>query len=303
MKHMNLLGTLFVVSCIVATTVGVAFAHGIVSLNGAKDTNEWLAGFGSGGCSALPASNSGGIYKSSDGCTGPTGNEFIWTDAVGDQRTIHWGSTGDLDLKEFRVTGDSTTLYFLLEFSDITSCGSEYIAIAVNSNDASGTTFFPDNADTNLGSFGNGYERVIEVNTTSTGYWSDNSPFTSAGSSYCDANNNLWEISMPVAGLGLTWPASSGAYDFAVAVFCNDSGGICDVGGASDAMDVVTNMAGNTWNEVSDGSLDYSFTMGFSPSAITLRSLTARTGSALPWAGAAVAVGGLGALAAYRRRR
>ncbi len=39
------------------------------------------------------------------------------------------------------------------------------------------------------------------------------------------------------------------------------------------------------------------------PSAITLRTLTARTGSALPWAGAAAAVCGLGGLAAWRRRR
>jgi len=53
-----------------------------------------------------------------------------------------------------------------------------------------------------------------------------------------------------------------------------------------------------TW---ATGSTSLSYNTG--PSAITLRSLTARTGSALPWAGAAVAVGGLGALAAYRRRR
>lgn len=93
-----------------------AMAHGIVNVNGTKDTNEWLDGFGSGGCPALPGNNADSIYKSSDGCTGPTGSEYIWRDASGDQREDHWSGTGNLDLVEFRITGDSTYLNFLLEF-------------------------------------------------------------------------------------------------------------------------------------------------------------------------------------------
>lgn len=284
MTHRRFAYIATLITLVALLTVSTAFAHALVSVNGAKDANEWLAGFGSGGCPALPGNNSSGIYSSSQGCTGPTGSEFIWTDETGDQRTDHWNGTGNMDIKEFRLTGDSTNLNFLIEFSDITDCGSEYIAIAINSNDSAGTTYFPDSADTNLGDFGGGYERVIEVNTSSTGYWTNDTTFTNSGSSFCDATNNLWEISMPISGLGLSWPASSGAYDFAVAVFCNTSGGICDVGGSSDAMDVITSVSGNTWNEVGDGSLDYNFTMGFGPTAITLRGLTAQSGSRLPLA-------------------
>ena len=90
---------------------------------------------------------------------------------------------------------------------------------------------------------------------------------------------------MPLADLGMTVPAQIGDYDFAVAIFCNDSGGICDVSGNSDAMDVITGypvipsgggfspsgeafssidrIERNTWDEVWDGTLDFSFTTNF----------------------------------------
>jgi hypothetical protein len=291
------------ISLLVAFTLMVTVpvvAHSIVNVNGAKDTNEWLSGFGSGGCPALPGSNADGIYKSSDGCSGPTGNEYIWTDASGDQRTNHWGSTGNLDLIEMRITGDSTYLNFLLEFQDITNCGSEYIAIAIDSDNTGGTTFFPDNADTNLDSFGNGYERVIEANTQSTGYWSDNSTFVNSGSSYCDTSNDLWEIQMPIADLGLSWPANSGDYNFAVAIFCHDNGGICDVSNDSDAMDVISETGPGTWDEVSDGSLNYDFTMGFGPTAVTLSDLSARAPSPALLVASVLL---LGAVIVWRRKR
>ncbi len=288
---------LFIVGALLLVT-NVAFAHPIVNVNGQKDTNEWLDGFGSGGCPALPITNASGIYNSNQGCTGPTGSEFIWTDATGDQRTDHWGGTGNMDLKEFRLTADDTYLNFLIEFSDITNCNAQYIAIAIDTA-SGGTTYFPDDADTNLPF---GYERVIEANTGATGYWTDNSTFTSVGESHCNDSTNLWEIRMPLSGLGMSWPASSGTYNFAVAIFCHQwQDQICDVGGSSDAMDVITTYSGNTWNEVSDGTLDYSFTMSFGPNPVTLASARART-AAWPLA-AALIVGSVALGMAWRRRR
>ena len=253
------------------------FAHGGITADGSA--SDW-ANLGNGSCPSAPSANTGAVIDGSHtdcglGVNG--GTEWVWTDATGDQRTDHWGSTGNMDITQVRITGDATNLNFLLRFSDITNCNAQYIAIGINSNDGSGTTFFPDNADTGLGAFGSGYERVIEANLNTTGYWSDNSTFTSSLQSNCSASENLWEIQMPISALGLTWPAASGTYDFAIAVFCHDSGGgICDVGGSSDAMDVVTSTSGNTWNEVSDGSLDYNFTMGFGPTAVNLQTLTAQ---------------------------
>ena len=282
-----------------------AQAHAIVSVNGAKDTNEWLAGFGSNGCPALPSANSSSIYGSAQGCTGPVGNEYIWTDATGDRRTDVCSDTyGDLDLKEFRLTGDPTYVSFLLEFADITNCGKQYIAIAINSSDSGGTAFFPDNADTDLAGFGSGYERVIEANTVNTGYWTNNTTYTAVdNASFCNADNNLWEIRFSTSDLGLTWPANSGAYDFAVAVFCQDSGAPWDVGGSSDVIDVIT-AASSTWAEVIDGDVDYNFTMEFGPTAVELIELTARPASApqaAPWLlGAGVLL--VAGLLAWRKR-
>lgn len=142
--------------------------------------SDWLTGFGANGCPNLPGIDSAGIYSDADGCTGAPGSEYMWTDAVGDQRTNHWNGTGNLDLRQFRMTTDATYLYFLLGFAEITNINAAYIAIAINSDDSGGTTYFPDNADSNL-LFG--YERVIGAKSFTTGYWSDNSTYTSAGAS------------------------------------------------------------------------------------------------------------------------
>jgi hypothetical protein len=240
-------------------------AHGGIAIDG--NASDW-GNLGNGSCPTAPAANSGQVLTLSHtdcGLGANAGTEYVWTDASGDQRTDHWSPTGNMDLTQLRITGDANNLYFLLRFSDITSCNAQYIAIAIDST-AGGTTFFPDSADTNLPW---GYERVVVANTNKTGYFTNDSTFTAAGTSFCSDANNLWEISIPRADLGLTWPAVAGDYDFAVMIAChNGTGGICDAF-SSDAMDVVT-VAGDTWSEVSDGALDYSFTMGFSPTAVTL---------------------------------
>jgi CSLREA domain-containing protein/uncharacterized repeat protein (TIGR01451 family) len=245
------------VATLLLLAVGSGSAHSLTAVDG--NDSDWLAGFGAAGCPSLPGANSASLYSTSSGCTlpgGAKGTEYIWTDTLGDQRTDHWSGTGNLDLTQFRMTATETHLNFLLRFSDITNCNAQYIAIAVNSG-AGGTTFFPDNAETNLPF---GYERVVEVNTNATGYWTDNTTFTSAGSSFCNDTANLWEIQMPLSGLGLSYPFASGQYDFAAAIFCRDTGGtICEAGG-SDAMDAITTVGGNTFNEVGDGTLNYSFT-------------------------------------------
>lgn len=309
MKATRIIRVGFAVLTVLLLATVLASAHGGIAIDGSA--GDW-ANLGNGSCPSAPGSNSGSVLNVTHtdcGLGANGGSEFVWTDATGDQRTDHYGGSGDMDLTQFRVTGDATNLYFLLRFSDITNCNAQYIAIAINSNDASGTTFLPDGADTNLGGFGNGYERTIEADLNATGYWSNNSTYTSAGSSFCSIPNDVWEISMPISSLGLTWPAASGAYDFAVAIFCHDSsGGICDVSGSSDAMDVITTVSGNTFNEVGDGSLDYNFSMGFNATAVTLAALEAQPGTRTPPVAAMAAVAlvglaGLGISAAWRGRQ
>ncbi|HEX8680960.1 MAG TPA: CSLREA domain-containing protein, partial [Ardenticatenaceae bacterium] len=256
-RFRRLLVLAFAVATLLLLAVGSGSAHSLTAVDG--NDSDWLAGFGAAGCPSLPGANSASLYSTSNGCTlpgGAKGTEYIWTDTLGDQRTDHWSGTGNLDLTQFRMTATETHLNFLLRFSDITNCNAQYIAIAVNSG-TGGTNFFPDNAETNLPFE---YERVVEVNTNATGYWTNNTTFTSAGSSFCNDTANLWEIQMPLSGLGLSYPFASGQYDFAAAIFCRDTGGtICEAGG-SDAMDAITTVGGNTFNEVGDGTLNYSFT-------------------------------------------
>jgi hypothetical protein len=268
------LSLLLCFSMLLILFTAVVKAHGGIVIDG--NDGDW-AGLGNGSCPPAPAVNSGQVLyvtHADCGLGANGGTEYVWTDAPGDQRTDHWGGTGNLDLTEFRVTGDSDNLFFLARFDSITNCNAQYIAVAIDSAPG-GTPFFPDSADTNLPW---GYERVVVANTTKTGYFSDNTTFTSAGESWCSDANNLWEIRMSRADLGLAWPANWGDYHFAVAIFCRESDGtICDVSGVSDAMDVITNVGGNTWNEVQNGALDYSFTMGFGPTAVSLANMNTTT--------------------------
>lgn len=254
-------------------------AHGGIAIDGSA--SDW-GNLGNGSCPSAPSDNSGQVLDLSHtdcGLGANAGTEYVWTDALGDQRTDHWGGTGNLDLTQLRITGDANNLYFLLRSSDITNCNAQYMAIAIDSA-VGGTTFLPDSADTNLPW---GYERVVVANTNKTGYFTNDSTFTAAGASFCSDANNLWEISIPRANLGLAWPANAGDYNFAVMIAChNGAGGTCNAG-TSDAMDVVTTVAGNTWNEVSDGTLNHSFTMGFSPTAVTLSQQQATPTSHILW--------------------
>ena len=272
-------------------------AHGGITIDG--DASDW-GNLGNGSCPPAPAVNSGQVLTLSHtdcGLGANAGTEYVWTDASGDQRTDHWGGTGNMDLTQFRITADTTNIYFLLRFSDITNCNAQYIAIAIDSAPG-GTTPFPDNAETDAPFQ---YQNTVVANTTKTGRFTDATTFVAGGSSFCSVANNIWEISMPIADLGITWPQNSGDVEFAVAIFCREvDGTICEAFG-SDAMDVITTTGPNTWDEVQDGTLSYAFTMGFSPTAVTLSQQHATPAHHTIWVIATAVL--LLALATHRRLR
>ncbi|MCU0499785.1 MAG: hypothetical protein MUF87_20740 [Anaerolineae bacterium] len=232
-------------------------AHGPITPDG--NAGEWLTGFGVSGCPALPSANTFDYYNTTQGCTTTNiyGEEFIWTDSNGDQRTDHWNGTGNLDLTQFRVTADASNLYFLLRFADITNCNAQYIQIPISNSMVTGLIALPDAVETSISSSFGGWDAVIESNTTSTGVWVDASTFNVIGSSFCSVANDLWEISIPLSSVGLSYPLN-GFGNFAVGIACNASGVPCESFG-SDFMDVITTVSGNTFNEVQDGTLDYFF--------------------------------------------
>lgn len=263
----------------------LAFAHGGITIDGSA--SDW--------CGTPPGSNNTGATS-----CGTCGCEWIWKDASGDQRNDGDDPDSNYDLTEFRVTGDSTYLYFLLKFSDITDAGRPYVGIAIDTNRTagSGQQWFGDNADTQVHNDAY-WEREVVVNLNKTGYYNTAWTWTDAGNSQISASNDVVEIRMPLSGLGITW---STTLRFTVLIGQNDNGGIKEVG-YSDALDVIS--TASTWGELSttDDTIDYYSDVQFGPTAVTLSSFTAT--SALPRAGAVLAIGGVGALAGvlWLRRR
>lgn len=153
--------------------VGTVSAHGPITVNG--NPSEWMTGFGSGGCAPLLGFDGDQFFSTAQGCitTNGTGAEQIWSDNAGDQRTDHWNGTGNLDMRQFRITLDRDNIYFLVRFTDITDCNAQYIQVAIAStNIASSNTALPDGMETNTQPTRNWF-RTVEANTTATGYWTD----------------------------------------------------------------------------------------------------------------------------------
>ncbi len=195
--------------------------------------------------------------------------QYIWTDRTGDHRLDGDDPDSNYDLTQFRVTGDSSNLYFLVRLADITNTSLPYIGIAVDTTlDGNGQNWFGDWAETQVSSSAL-WEREIVVNLNKTGYYNTAWAWTNAGSSYISAGNDAIEISMPWSALGVTLPAR---LRFTVMIAQHDgSGGVREVGYA-DALDALTwagGTGGSTWphelNETDD-TIDYYFDVWFTAS-------------------------------------
>ena len=189
--------------------------------------------------------------------------QYIWKDKANDELTSGTDPDTNYDLTEFRVTADSTNLYFLAVFSDTTSTTMPYLAIAIDlDQDGTGNTAFQDDADTSVSANAR-WEREVVVNSNKTGYFDESLTWNSVGSSDISTANNVIEVSMPLSGLGISPP---GRVRFTVLVGeHNDSGGIKDIASSSDALDAVAN-ASDTSTELGDGDIDYFFDVWFNSS-------------------------------------
>ena len=105
--------------------------------------------------------------------------EWIWKDAVGDERNDFNNSHPDnrTDLTEFRVTGDSTYIYFMAKFKDLDDGGTVHLgdngatwmAITIDNGSAGGATWFAGQSDTNCNSSA-AWEYQIVVNLADSRY-------------------------------------------------------------------------------------------------------------------------------------
>jgi len=210
--------------------------------------------------------------------------EYIWRDAVGDERTDSWSveggwtSSGNFDLTEFRMTADSTNLYFLVRVVDIDDGagggdGIPYVAISLdldNTTDYSDTdlNWTGDMMDTGLGnaSYYSEYNIEINLNDNVRVYNDTGSSWSEpgvAGQSWIDDSNNCIEARVPWSQLGGT-PAPIDTLKFTVAMAHNDDGETREYTG-SDALDLITDVPGNSWGaDLDDGDIDYQFNVSVS---------------------------------------
>ncbi|HBW46607.1 TPA: hypothetical protein DEF17_01580, partial [bacterium] len=187
-----------------------------------------------------------------------------WWDPVADERSEGVDPDDNYDLTDMRVTGDLSNLYLLWKFNDITATNLPYVMLAVDKDQTagSGEQWFADNSDVTMNNSAR-REYQLAINVNKTGYFGVGEAqwtWTDTGSSWISDANNCIEASFKWYSLGVTLPAK---IRFTCGIVQNnDSGGVAEISGA-DVIDAVTDAAGNTWTDVSDGQLDYYFDIGF----------------------------------------
>ncbi|WP_456395660.1 hypothetical protein [Thermococcus sp.] len=218
--------------------------------------------------------------------------EGVFKDNTSDYRTDNGAVSSWADIKEFRVTSDASYVYFLITFTNLSGIGTlgtangTFLAIAIDDGTGTGVWFagYSDTQTYNT-TTGTGmkwkYQVVINLaasNYSGLGYTSATvGPDTNWGALFyivddswafqqptgalaaVNLPNNAIEIRIPKSifastQLSFSIMAANGWSDYA-----NNGGGTWDIGGSSvsNAIDVVTDVSGNTWNEVSDGVVDY----------------------------------------------
>ncbi len=193
-----------------------------------------------------------------------------------------------VDLTEFHLTSNATHLFMLFEFKDLYYVGGDgapgiMVTIDLDNATGSGETYFGYNSDTQVN--GSGYanwERQIlidlaaipdkthvygdgnavwsggnglDVVMVSNGVWVDVSTYNSVV--IADTDNNCVEVAIAWSDLGVIDPTTASMNIEVAIVHVNPSGDAWDISGVSDVIDALTTKGPNTWDEVSDGRVDY----------------------------------------------
>ncbi|ASJ01653.1 DOMON domain-containing protein [Thermococcus gorgonarius] len=101
------------------------------------------------------------------------GDEWVWKDATGDERTDFNNFNPDprVDITEFHITADDTYIYFLIKFNDLDVVGQDgapgiMITIDTDQKSGSGETWFGYTSDTQVAQDGNAnweYQLLIDL--------------------------------------------------------------------------------------------------------------------------------------------
>lgn len=235
-----------------------------------------------------------GTPPTSDNTYTISSGEWIWRDASGDERTDFANPDPRVDITEFRITSNSTHLFFLIKFDNLDVVGQDgapgiLITIDMDMITGSGETWFGYNSETQVAQnndsnweyqvaidlangevsdgqpvYGDGVEvwnggSALDVLDTG---WNDVS--TSSSVFVASTTNNAVEIAIAWSDLGVADSSTVGTLRFEVGVVrVNPTGDAWDVNGASDILDCITTTGPNTWDEVQDGYVDYYFDVTF----------------------------------------
>ncbi len=260
--HARLTGLLLAGATLVGSSV--ALAHP-VTVDGFA--SEWLT--------RLPnASNLGLIARNAAGQ-----GEYIWRDPAADTRTDLAMPEAVADMTGFQATGDATGVGFLVRRAiGVNLSGAPIqvqIAIDMDRVDGSGQDFFAEFADTKVASTAR-WERLVVTLFGSGGAAKviDGNFDTVAAALAQQGPNGSVEVFVPWSALGLVGPPAT-PLRFTVATFrAKDTDITIDIGGSmtSNALDAITDhgnpatsMYPNTYADVQDQIVDYSFDLYFTP--------------------------------------
>ena len=271
---------LFLAMLLMMSMVGFVSAHQ-VTVDG--DPSDWQA------YTSTQKVNTWHLYSNA--------GEWVWKDATGDVRTdiqdCNSCDPGDTDITEIRITSDQDYVYILVKFRDINKVGGYLedgtepfgnskrglgliITIDTDQQSNSGQTWLPKYSNTQVNSNA-AWERAVFITTANDGWnynkahiyadynefdiydpsWNDVGSHNSEA--VIDADNDVIEMKLYKGDLGIQ-DLSSSTIRITVSTIVHDwsTGNAVIVGDQSNSnvVDVMTTES-STWDEVSDGYIDY----------------------------------------------
>ena len=224
--------------------------------------------------------------------------EFIWRDSQGDERTDlnNWQPDRRVDLLEFRVTADTSFIYFMAKMVDIdiaSGDGAPCVQVAIDTNriPGSGENWLGLYTDTVVSDaarwerlictrFGSGTNRVYVFDTN----WNDQA--TADDTAAISTTNDVIEFRVGWARLGVSPPCT---LRLTVITHRQTTGDMAvDIGGpsVSNVLDAMTTAEGNTWAEVQDMVVNYYVDVTFDGSgSVTWAGLRAEIDGEVWWEG------------------
>ncbi len=192
-----------------------------------------------------------------------------------------------VDITWFQLTSDQSYLYILIKFDDLYYIGQDgapgiLITIDTNVSDTTGETYFGYNSDTQVASNGSAnWNRQILIDLANSAVqdgqpvygdgvpvWNGGSPLDIVDTNWNDVStsnslfvvnitNNVVEIGIAWSDLGISDPANITLRIEVAVVRVEPGGNAWDIPNVSDVLDCITTTGPNTWDEVSDGYIDY----------------------------------------------